>query len=174
MFVILDLETTGLDPENCDVLEIGLLACSSNFERGVQLERVVHYTPGPHVNQFVLDMHKKNGLWSACAESSKTLTEVSEDVLEFLNKLGPSKTTPLTGSTISFDRGFLKRHLPLVEQWFHYRNIDVSSFRLLAETYGKPIAPKGVELHRSLSDCVDSASALEYYVNLFKLREEIE
>lgn len=167
MFVITDVETTGLNPEVDELLEIGILVVDNNFVPIGSFEKVKHYIVTNQVNSYVKNMHEKSGLWDACQDSKLTLAEIEEQALAFLDQFAPSSTIPLTGSTISFDRSFLARYTPSLMSWFHYRNIDTRSFYLLAEAYGKPTAPKGLELHRSLSDCIDSAQALAFYKKLF-------
>lgn len=172
-YVFVDLETTGLDEIVGDVLEVGILVADNNFNVIANFDEVVYYPPNQiaDLDDRVIDMHTKNGLWDKCAHSSNSLRGVQEHALGFLSacsidlKLEP-KSIELAGSTISFDRAWMKRHTPKLESWFHYRNIDVSSLKVLIKKYGlTDFEGEKKEAHRALDDCYDTMRELQYYVH---------
>ena len=165
-YVFVDLETSGLDPELCDILEVGIVVYDKNFNKLAVFNEVAHfYDPrrkdSTWIDPFVIDMHTKNGLWDECHSSGNSLKAVEQAAVEFLKESGWDKQ-PMAGSTISFDRAFLKKHMPKLEATFHYRNIDVSTLKILWNMYGlEPLkANVPVGTHRAISDCDDSAMSL--------------
>lgn len=166
IYVFLDLETTGLDPKLCDILEVGIVIYDKNFNKLAVFNEVAHY-PDPRrsdstwIDPFVIDMHTKNGLWDAAYSSGNSLRAVEKAAIEFLKEGGWDKQ-PMAGSTINFDRSFLAQHMPALNEVFHYRNIDVSTLKNLWAMYELPalqsLAPAGT--HRAVADCEDSAMSL--------------
>jgi oligoribonuclease len=167
-FVFVDLETTGLDEDLCEILELGILVTDKNFNVLGEFSEVCYFDlelSKNGIDDFVIQMHEKNGLWNACAKAVTSRLGVEKAAIEFLEGGGWTQQ-PLTGSTISFDRGFLKVHMPRLEGVFHYRNIDVSSLKGLFNKFGWPRTPSEYESynpHRSLSDCYDTMRDLRSY-----------
>ena len=168
-YVFLDLETTGLDPNLSDILEVGIVVYDKNFNKLGVFNEVAHYRHpntnssacNPWVDPHVIDMHTKNGLWTECDASQRSLRQVERDAIEFL-KAGGWEKQPLAGSTINFDRSFLQTHMLKLHDVFHYRNIDVSSFKNIWKMYDMPElqANEKKEAHRAVPDCEESAMAL--------------
>lgn len=165
-YVFLDLETTGLDPNLSDILEVGIVVYDKNFNKLGVFNEVAHYrhpdkNPSTWVDLFVINMHTKNGLWDECDASQRSLRQVEHDAIEFL-KAGGWENQPLAGSTINFDRSFLRTHMLKLHDCFHYRNIDVSSFKNVWKMYDMPElqANKKGEAHRAVPDCEESAMSL--------------
>lgn len=165
-YVFVDLETTGLDPNLSDILEVGIVVYDKNFNKLGVFSEVAHYrhpdkNPSTWIDPFVVQMHTKNGLWDECDASQHSLRQVELDAIEFL-KAGGWVRQPLAGSTINFDRSFLQRHMLKLHDTFHYRNIDVSSFKNVWKMYDMPElrANEKKEAHRAIPDCEESAMAL--------------
>lgn len=165
-YVFLDLETTGLDPNLSDILEVGIVVYDKNFNKLGVFSEVAHYrhpdkNPSTWIDPFVVNMHTMNGLWDECDASQRSLRQIELDAIEFL-KAGGWIKQPLAGSTINFDRSFLQTHMLKLHDVFHYRNIDVSSFKNVWNMYDMPelVSNNAESNHRAVVDCEGSAMAL--------------
>lgn len=177
----LDLETTGLEPRDCCILEVGarVAAFDTPFDGDLVCDRVVHavvsekkgylgdtligvqnYTGlggrGTYlIDKFVLDMHTKNGLLRDCVESTNTLREVEEGILLKVPDLPREERFVLAGSTVHFDRSFLQRYMPTLHARLSHRHYDASSVKLFCQSLDMPPLPKA-EAHRALADVDES------------------
>lgn len=169
-YVVVDVETTGLDPAVCDLLEVGILVADKNFHILSQFSEVIYFDLDKHVgiDGFVVDMHTKNGLWAECKVSTHSLGGVEKSAIEFLKAEGV-EGQPMCGSTIQFDRSFISYHMPELNKRFHYRHIDVSSFKNVFKKYGWSVTTPPVNAfatpHRAGPDCFTSLKELESYVD---------
>ena len=170
VLVWMDLEMTGLDPGHNVIVEIATLVTDDQLEilaEGPDL--VVAAPPGALdlMDDVVRTMHKKSGLLAAIEASEITLDDAGAATLSFIREHVPEpRTVPLCGNSIGTDRRFLAAHLPAVEEYLHYRSVDVSTVKELArrwypEAYAK--APKKAGGHRALDDIRESVSELRYY-----------
>lgn len=168
-FVIVDIETTGLDPDIDQILELGILVADKNFNVLGEFGGVAYFDlelQRPGISEFVIDMHTKNGLWDECKASHTSLAGLQVDAIHFLEG-GEWTGQPMCGSTIQFDRSFIAAYMPKLNEKFHYRHIDVSSFKNIWAKYEWPqynteYTPG--ETHRSLPDCRDTLDELKRYV----------
>lgn len=162
VLVWVDLETTGLDPVKDDILELGFLITDS---RGVEKARaswVLRYTKP--LEGWPLEQHTKSGLLEECQRSPFAEHDLIEIVPEFLNAFYEPRKVPMCGASVHFDRAFLRQHMPEIEKWFYYGNLDVSSIEKVAQLW-YPELPKWEDrgLHRVDPDNEDSVAELLYY-----------
>jgi len=166
----MDLEMTGLDPAHHVIVEIATLVTDDDLAviaEGPDL--VVHAGPEQlsAMEPVVREMHTRSGLLAAIEASTLTLEEAGNQTLRFLKKHVPTKgTVPLCGNSIGTDRRFLAAQLPEIENWLHYRSVDVSTVKELCrrwypETLAKAPAKKAA--HRALDDVLESVAELAFY-----------
>ena len=174
-FIWLDLEMTGLDPEKDVILQIAIVATNSKLQEldaGIVccLTQPVKVLNG--MSEWCLTTHKKTGLFDQCLVSTTSLQEAEKICLAYVTQHTKKGESPLCGNSIGQDRRFLYRYMPTFSQFLHYRNLDVSSFKILKEVCYPQIAPfskKGV--HDALADLRESILELKYYKEkLFKRR----
>jgi oligoribonuclease len=166
----MDLEMTGLDPARHAIVEIATLVTDDDLEvvaKGPDL--VVHQPPEvlAVMDDVVRTMHTKSGLLAAVEASTLSLEEAGAATLEFIRKHVPEpRTVPLCGNSIGTDRRFLAVHLPEVEEYLHYRSIDVSTVKELCRRWypeAFAAAPEKAGGHRALDDIRESVAELRYY-----------
>ncbi len=166
----MDLEMTGLDPARHVIVEIATLITDDDLNliaEGPDL--VVHQPPETlaGMDEIVVEMHRRSGLLSQIAASTVTLAEAGHATMAFLRAhIGAPRTVPLCGNSIGMDRRFLAVHLPEIEEFLHYRSIDVSSIKELAKRwYPTELAarPHKAGAHRALDDIRESVAELAFY-----------
>jgi len=166
----MDLEMTGLDPDTDVVVEIATLITDDDLAivaEGPDL--VVHQPPEvlDRMGDFVRAMHTKSGLLEAIGSSTTTLAEASEATMAFLREhIDEARTVPLCGNSIGTDRRFLLRWLPEIEEFLHYRSIDVSTIKELARRWHPEVlksAPDKAGGHRAMDDIRESVAELRHY-----------
>jgi oligoribonuclease len=166
----MDLEMTGLDPARHVVVEIATLITDDQLELVAEgPDLVIHQPPEAMatMDDFVRDMHTKSGLLTAIEASTVTLADAAAQTLAFLTTHIPeARTVPLCGNSIGTDRRFLAVHLPEIEEYLHYRSVDVSTVKELARRWYPGVlaaAPSKVAGHRALDDIKESLEELRYY-----------
>jgi oligoribonuclease len=182
MLAWIDLETTGLKPEECEILEVGLLVTDNDLNEVHAQSWVLPYEYDTDkaltISPIVQEMHTKNELWKECAELSERhasdpahyradcgRNEIVSKILATLRRFTAAKDGPICGSTVAFDRRFLEVHMPLVAAHFSHRNLDVSVLAEIAklwapEVYEKRPKPGG---HRALPDIRASVEGMRYW-----------
>ncbi|WP_273354087.1 oligoribonuclease [Corynebacterium resistens] len=168
--VWVDCEMTGLDPDQHVLVEIAVIVTDANLnalDEGIDL--VIHATDDElsRMDDFVTKMHNNSGLTNQIKESSLSLAEAEQQVVEYIKQFVPlGRTAPLAGNSIATDRTFIARYMPELNEYLHYRMIDVSSIKELARRWyprvynGQP--SKGLA-HRALADIKESIRELAYY-----------
>jgi oligoribonuclease len=166
----MDLEMTGLDPARNVIVEIATVITNDELETIAEgPDIVVHATPDElgAMEEVVRSMHTRSGLLLAIQSSSTSLAEAGNETLAFLRAhIGEPRSVPLCGNSIGTDRRFLAAHLPEVENFLHYRSIDVSSVKELCRRWYPGVlagAPPKKETHRALDDIRESIAELAYY-----------
>lgn len=166
----MDLEMTGLDPASCVIVEVATLITDDQLEivaEGPDL--VVACDPGhlATMEDVVRSMHTGSGLLEAIGASTLSLAEAGRRTLEFIQTHVPEpRTVPLCGNSIGTDRRFLAAYLPEIEEWLHYRSIDVSTVKELCRRWYPGAvsgAPDKTGHHRALHDIRESVAELRYY-----------
>lgn len=175
--VFVDIETSGLDPQTEALLEVGIAVTdvdlnimdSGSWVLGLAMARASDLWD-PHVQK----MHLSNGLINECASSTLTLAAAERGILSFLYHVGKSAKFPMCGSSVHFDRAWLKLHMPVVEEWFHYRNLDISSIKTAVNlwTPQKARRSNGDAVHRALPDLVETIGEFSYYRELLFRQHE--
>ncbi len=170
MLVWMDLEMTGLDQTRHVIVEIATLVTDDDLNVVAQgPDLVVHQGPEElaKMDEVVVAMHTKSGLLNEIKASSLTLTEAGAQTLAFIKEHVPeARTVPLCGNSIGMDRRFLAAYLPEIEEYLHYRSIDVSTLKELARRWQPDSlsgAPKKATSHRAMDDIVESVNELRYW-----------
>jgi oligoribonuclease len=166
----MDLEMTGLDPARHVIVEIATLITDDNLAVVAEGPDLVIHADAralAAMDDFVRKMHTKSGLLSAMEASKLTLAEAGRQTLEFIQAHVPDKrTVPLCGNSIGTDRRFLDAQLPDIENWLHYRSVDVSTLKELCRRWYPEIyarAPEKGTTHRAMEDIDESLAELAYY-----------
>ncbi len=161
---------TGLEPTRHVIVEIATIITDDNLNvvaEGPDL--VIHASPEQmaEMGDFVTAMHTKSGLITAI-EASKVTTKAAEDLtLAFLKEhIAEARTIPLCGNSIGTDRRFLQEYMPTLEEFFHYRNVDVSTLKELTRRWHPEVLdamPEKETTHRALDDILESIAELTHY-----------
>ncbi len=164
----LDIETTGLSPATCTILEVGLVVTDNDLNVLAAQSSVVKQSEASldAMDAWCRTTHEASKLLEDLKGAQLDASQVGALAIEFLMEHGISpKTSPMCGSTIHFDRAFLAVHMPALEAHFHYRNCDVSTVKGLVERwYPSELQwPKKKGIHRALPDILDSIAELKWY-----------
>jgi oligoribonuclease len=166
----MDLEMTGLDPSRDVIVEISTLITDDDLNILAEGPDLVIHQPDhvlARMDPFVVDMHTRSGLLEAIKASTVTLEEAGAATLAFIREHVPEpRTVPLCGNSIGTDRRFLAAYLPEIEDYLHYRSVDVSSVKELVRRWYPSVRaarPRKVGSHRALDDIRESVAELRYY-----------
>lgn len=158
----LDYETTGLVADEHRLLEVAV--ARADFYDPYKIEHVYNavFQLGPEevktFDPLIIDMHTKNGLFEDCFVSTRTVWRAEQDLLKIVPWVENKEDRPtLAGSTVSFDHGFMKKHMPELAKRFSHRHFDVSSKKLDCQTKGMAKLPKA-EAHRAVDDIEESVA----------------
>ena len=164
----IDLEMTGLDPDNDSIIEIASLITDSRLNilaEGPELAISHRLARLEAMDDWNRNTHRGSGLWDRVLTSGVEMAEAERLTLEFFATWVPAGKSPICGNSICQDRRFLHRLMPRLERHFHYRNLDVSTLKELAHRWAPQIAA-GVSkaaAHTALSDIRESVAELRYY-----------
>ena len=172
----MDLEMTGLDPAVDRIVEIATIITDDQLNIVAEGPDIVIHQPAEVLAKMapvVVDMHTKSGLLEEIRRSTVTLDDAGKQTLDFLkSQIGAPKAVPLCGNSIGTDRRFLAAYLPDIENYLHYRSVDVSSVKELVRRWYPLVdaaKPAKTGNHRALDDIRDSISELAFYrANAFK------
>lgn len=165
---------TGLDPTRHVIVEIATLVTDDELEVVAEGPDLVVHQPESALAQMgevVVEMHTKSGLLEQIKTSTVTLEDAGAQTLAFLEEHIPeARTVPLCGNSIGTDRRFLAAYLPEIEEYLHYRSVDVSTVKELLKRWNPKLldrAPRKAEAHRALDDIRESVKELRYYRDHF-------
>jgi oligoribonuclease len=168
----IDLEMTGLSPDRDRIIELAVIVTDAQVTTRLE---------GPvlaiHQSDAVLDgmdawnkgTHGKSGLVDRVKASTHTEANAQQEVIAWLSKYVGEGKSPMCGNTICQDRRFLANHMPQLERFFHYRNLDVTTLKELARRW-KPAALEGLkkaQSHTALADVHESIDELLHYRRTF-------
>ena len=166
--VWLDMEMTGLDPEKERIIEVAVVITEPDLTIVAEGPVLVVHQPDnllDAMDSWNKSTHGKSGLTERVKASVLTEPEVEAQLIAFMAQYVPAGKSPLCGNTVSQDRRFMFNYMPKLEQFFHYRTIDVSTLKELARRW-KPELLKGFEKHskhEALADIYESIDELKYY-----------
>ena len=168
--VWIDLEMTGLNPQIHKIVEIATIITDSELNiiaKGPDLVINASDDELNKMNAYVRDMHTKSGLIDEVRKSSLTIRDAEIETLEFINKhIKDKNKPPVCGNSIGTDRRFLDAQMNDLENRFHYRVVDVSSIKELANRWYPDVdsnITSKAENHRALEDIIESIEELKYY-----------
>jgi oligoribonuclease len=166
----MDLEMTGLNPEVDVIVEIASLITDDDLTVVAEGPDLVIHQPDSilaRMDPVVVAMHTESGLLDAIRASNTTLAEAGQATLKFIMEhITEPRSVPLCGNSIGMDRRFLARYLPEIENYLHYRSVDVSSIKELAKRWYPNTAisrPTKTGAHRALNDIRESVKELSFY-----------
>ena len=162
-----DMEMTGLNPDTDRVIEIATIVTSQGLEILAEGPVIaVHQSEDAllAMDEWNTRTHTRSGLVERVRGSSHTEAPTTQATLAFLEEWVTPNSSPMCGNSICQDRRFMARHLPDLETFFHYRNLDVTTLKLLA-TYWRPDLPPASKrnVHEALADIRESIEELRYF-----------
>ena len=164
----LDLEMTGLDPERNKIIEIATIITNSNLD--ILVEGPVFAIHQPDTILSAMDNwntshHTASGLLERVKNSFVDENKAENQTLAFLEKYVPVGKSPLCGNSVCQDRRFLSHYMPALNQFFHYRHLDVTTLKILAQRWAPQITAVHTQesQHLALQDIRDSIAELRYY-----------
>lgn len=168
-----DLEMTGLSPERDHILEIASLVTDSQLNILATGPSLIIHQPEQalqQMNEWVLNQHSKTGLLDAVRRSVVTIEQAEKETLDFLNNYCVPHTSPLCGNSVWQDKAFLRVAMPKLNDFLHYRIIDVTAIKELVKRW-YPDDPNVVfkkrDCHRAMEDIQESVAELVYYRKKF-------
>jgi len=164
----LDMEMTGLNPDTDHIIEVAMVISDSQLETVAESPvLVVHQATSilDGMDDWNKSTHARTGLIEKVKASALNDAKVEEQMLAFLEQHVPANTSPMCGNSICQDRRFMARWMPKLEEYFHYRNLDVSTLKELAKRW-KPEILSGITKqgkHEALADIYESIEEMKYY-----------
>ena len=164
----IDLEMTGLLPEHHHIIEVATVVTDSALEVLAHGPDLVVRQPESvlaGMDRWNTEHHARSGLLDEVRVSRCTVAEAERRTIEFVKQWVPSGSSPICGNSICQDRRFLHRHMPRLERWFHYRNLDVSTIKILAQRWAPDMAAAfgKAGAHRAPDDVLESIRELRHY-----------
>ncbi len=164
----IDLEMTGLDTQRDSIIEIATIVTDAGLETIDEGPALAIHQPDAMLqgmDNWNTRQHKRSGLTDRVRASTVTTAEAERATLAFLRQHIAPQASPMCGNSICQDRRFMAREMPLLEEFFHYRNLDVSTVKILAGLWAPGVlagVSKNTE-HLALADIRDSIAELRHY-----------
>ena len=164
----LDMEMTGLSPDTDRIIELAIVVTDADLNTVAEGPVLVVHQPDEVMNamdSWNKGTHGKSGLIDRVKASQLSEAEAEAQMLEFVKQHVPARTSPMCGNSICQDRRFMARHMPHLEAFFHYRNLDVSTLKELAKRWRPGLSEefKKSNKHEALADIYESIEELKYY-----------
>ncbi len=166
--VWMDLEMTGLDPEDNVIIEIATIITDDQLNIIAEGPVIAVHQPDLELDKmddWNVKTHGNSGLVERVKTSAISMAEAEKQTLEFIEQYVKKGHSPLCGNSIHQDRRFLVKQMPLLEEYMHYRNIDVSTLKELAKRWKPSILPnfKKSGSHKALDDILESIAEMQFY-----------
>jgi oligoribonuclease len=170
-----DLEMTGLDPERDVVIEIAAIVTDSELNTLAEGPVIAIHQPEQvlaAMDEWNTTHHTRSGLVDRVRASTIDEAAAEDKVLAFLRQWVTPGSSPMCGNSICQDRRFMARYMPRLERYFHYRNLDVSTLKILMQMWRPELEPGVVKAgsHQALDDIRESVEELRYYRKHMLLR----
>jgi oligoribonuclease len=164
----IDMEMSGLNPDTDKILEVALVVTDGNLNTVAEAPVLILRQPAALLevmDDWNKSTHAKSGLIDKVKASNLSEDEVEAQLVAFLSRHVPAKASPMCGNSICQDRRFLARHMPQLEAYFHYRNLDVSTLKELVKRWKPELAAGLTKLgkHEALVDVYESIEEMKYY-----------
>ena len=164
----LDMEMTGLSPESDRIIELAIVVTDADLNTVAEGPVLVVHQPDEvmdAMDSWNKGTHGKSGLIDRVKASQLSESDAAAQMLEFVKQHVPPRTSPMCGNSICQDRRFMARHMPELEAFFHYRNLDVSTLKELAKRWRPGLCDtfKKANKHEALADIYESIDELRYY-----------
>ncbi|MCT5232290.1 oligoribonuclease [Pseudomonas aeruginosa] len=168
----IDLEMTGLDPDRDVIIEMATIVTDSDLNTLAEGPVIAIHQPEEilaGMDEWNTRQHGQSGLTQRVRESTVSMAAAEAQTLAFLEQWVPKRSSPICGNSICQDRRFLYRHMPRLEGYFHYRNLDVSTLKELAARWAPQVREsfKKGNTHLALDDIRESIAELRHYRDHF-------
>jgi oligoribonuclease len=164
----LDMEMSGLDPDKCRILEVAVVVTDKDLNTVAEGPVLVVKQPDAlldAMDEWNKNTHGRSGLVDKVKASLMNEAEVENRLIEFLSIHVPKGVSPCCGNSVHQDRRFMERYMPRLDDYFHYRNVDVSTLKELASRWAPDVkkAFQKKTRHTALADVYESIDELKHY-----------
>ena len=168
----IDLEMTGLEPQQDQIIEIATVVTDAQLQILAQGPVIAIHQPDSNMrgmDEWNTRHHGDSGLTARVRGSNSGLSDAEQETLAFLRGYILPGKSPMCGNSICQDRRFMARLMPELEEFFHYRNLDVSTLKELARLWKPELTSGFVKkgAHLALDDILESIEELKYYRETF-------
>ncbi|MCH9704808.1 MAG: oligoribonuclease [Proteobacteria bacterium] len=169
-FIWIDLEMSGLDPQRDVILEAAIIITDWQLNTVLEVDPWVIHQPDAildNMDSWNTRTHTKSGLIERCRKGTDDVASVERRIIKMLKKHVPKQASPMCGNSICQDRRFMANYMPDLEAYFHYRNFDVSAFKIATQIYypqvAQAIKSQKPSAHQALDDVRASINEMRYY-----------
>lgn len=164
----IDLEMTGLDTQNDEIIEIATIVTDAQLNVLEEGPMIAIHQPKSimdGMDEWNTKQHGGSGLTQRVLDSQYSVAQAEQETIAFLEKWVPAAASPMCGNTICQDRRFMARLMPTLEAYFHYRNLDVSTLKELARRWAPDVYSSFTKSssHLAMDDIRDSINELKHY-----------